>query len=86
MPPEKEALLQKLKKAHESLTEQMDTIKVEKEEMEKEIAVNENARVTVKEKVYPRVRIEFGDQSLLTDTEMGPTIFVLKDGEVTAVR
>ena len=84
LPPEKEALLKKLKDVQESLPEQIEHLKAKKEDLKKNLTVRENARVIVHKKVYPKVRIMFGDRSLITDSEMGPTVFRPKDGEVMA--
>ena len=86
LPPEKQAILQKLHHVKDTIPTQIEALQEKKIKLAKELLVNENAQVVIHKKVYPKVKVEFGNQSLQTEEISGPTKFIYKDGEIVPLK
>ena len=82
LPPEKQALLEKLEKTKEAipnklkaLEEALQKIQAEQKEVDKASAAADSA-------VYPKVKIYFGQQWMSVEDKLGPSIFQMIKGEV----
>ncbi len=81
LPPDKQALLDKLENAKKTmphklkvLNEEKDNLLIEQEELEKAFAIAEKG-------VHPKVKVYFGKQFISIDETLGPSQFKLVKGE-----
>lgn len=84
-PPDKEAMLQKLRLAMDSLQENLKTLNDQKTELDKEFDKYKSATVKVKQKIYPGVRIRI-QREVITVNEERSNICYYLDGLVMATR
>lgn len=82
LPPEKQAMYQKLLDTATHLEEQYESLTLEIEELRMLLNTNSGARVNVLKTIYPNVRIQIDSGILTTNSPIEFATFRFKDGEV----
>lgn len=82
LPPEKQAMRDKLSEAKAQLDEQYSAMTLEIEELKQILSANSGARVNVLKNIYPNVRIQIDSGVFNTKTLIEFATFRWKEGEV----
>ena len=82
MPPDKQALLEKLEKAKKTIPLKLETLTKEKENLSKEQKEIEKAYAVAERGVYPKVQVFIGNQWITIQDTLGPSQFRLVESEV----
>jgi uncharacterized protein (DUF342 family) len=77
-------VFKKLKDIENNILPQMEKLKSRKQELEKEINKKLDGKVIVRQKVYAGVELYFGILKHEITSEMGPTVFEIKEGKLKA--
>ncbi len=80
--PEKQALLLRLQKLQELLPKQCEQLEQEKVRLEDEIEKHKGVTITVKQKVYPGVRINIQKFKKTIHEELENVVFAVEDNEI----
>jgi len=82
LPPEKQAVRQKLADAAAQLNDQYSAILIEIEELRQLLSTNSGARINVLKCIYPNVRIQIDSSVMTTSSLIEFATFRCRDGEV----
>ncbi|UMZ73389.1 FapA family protein [Natranaerofaba carboxydovora] len=85
LPPDKESMLLRLQRTEKHLTEKIEEIENEKEELERELEENTDGKVKVQDTAYPGVKIVISNVVRNNDDTRKKVTFYLNDeGEIRA--
>ncbi len=82
LPPDKQALLEKLEATRKSLPGRLDSLKSQREQMLRDQENINNAFIAADIGVFPKVRVYIGNQWIAIEDNLGPSTFRLFEGAI----
>lgn len=85
LPPDKQALLEKLEAARKAIPGKMDSLTAQKESLLRDQENISNAYITADLGVFPKVRVFIGNQWIAIEDNLGPSTFRMFEGEIIRI-